>query len=250
MGRKMLSDMQLTRYARQIFLNEVGEEGQEKILAARVLVVGAGGLGVPIASYLAAAGVGALGIADDDTVDLRNLHRQVVYGRDDIGKPKTVRLKGGMQHNNFQVNVVEHGRISRQNADDIIGHYDWVCDGCDNFPTRYLVNAACVRLRKPLVSGALSRFTGQLAAYQPDGPCYQCAFPVSPDSEEAQGCVDGGILGPMAGLVGCWQALEVLKQILELPMRLQSELLLFDGMNYLSRRIALQKNPSCDVCGE
>lgn len=245
----MLTDIQLTRYARQIFLEEVGEEGQEKIVSSRVLVVGAGGLGVPIASYLAAAGVGVLGIADGDTVDLRNLHRQITYGPDDIGKSKTVRLRQRIQENDSQVNVILHSRISSENVDEIVEKYEWVCDGCDNFPTRYLINAACVRLGKPLISGALSRFTGELAVFQPGGPCYQCAFPMSPDNEQMQGCVDGGILGPMAGLLGCWQALEVLKQILGLPTRLQSELLLFDSLNYLTRRIALRKDPSCKVCG-
>lgn len=243
-----LRDDQLSRYARQILLPEVGEAGQERLRAARVLVVGAGGLGVPVASYLAAAGIGTVGLADSDTIARSNLPRQIVYAQTDIGAPKTARLAQRLRANNPETQVFEHPRLEAGNIDDVVGAYDLVADGCDNFPTRYLVNAACVRARRVLVSAALSRFTGELGVFVPDGPCYQCLFPKIPDREQAQGCVDGGILGPMAGLLGCWQALEVLKQILEMPGRLRAELLVYDAYTYLHRRIELSYHSGCPVC--
>jgi molybdopterin/thiamine biosynthesis adenylyltransferase len=244
-----LTEEQFIRYVRQILLDEIGEEGQERLLAARVLVVGAGGLGVPVASYLAAAGVGTLGIADGDKVMLSNLHRQIAYAATDIGEPKTARIVRRLKENNPEVNLTEHPRLGADNIGEIVASYDLVADGCDNFPTRYLVNEACVQACKPLVSAALSRFTGELAVFTPDGPCYQCLFPKMPDRYETQGCVEGGVLGPMAGLLGCWQALELLKQILNLPGRLNSEILIFDGLEYISRRIRLRRDDSCPACG-
>ena len=246
----MLDDAQLMRYARQILLDGVGEEGQERLRASRVLVVGAGGLGVPAASYLAAAGVGTLGIADSDTIAASNLPRQVVYAQSDIGLSKIQRLKERLLANNPDIEVPEHPRVTDDNAQDIVTEYDLVADGCDNFPTRYRVNVACARAHKPLVSGALSRFTGQLAAFAPGGPCYQCVFPEMPDHAPVQGCVDGGILGPMAGLLGCWQALEVLKQLLDLPGRLDGELMIFDGLAYRNRRIRFDRAPACLTCAD
>lgn len=245
----MLNDIQLTRYARQILLDEVGEEGQERLQAARVLVVGAGGVGVPVASYLAAAGVGTIGIADSDRIAVSNLPRQIAYAQSEIGDAKTGRLKQRLLANNPDTVVVEHPRLAA-NSDihAIVAQYDLIADGCDNFPTRYLVNAACVQARKPLVSGALSRFAGQLAAFAPGGPCYQCVFPEMPDHAPVQGCVDGGILGPMAGMLGCWQALEVLKQILRIPGRLDGELMIFDGLAYRSRRIRFEHVTECPTC--
>lgn len=245
----MLSDRQLARYARQILLDEVGEDGQERLQAARVLVVGAGGLGVPVASYLAAAGVGTVGIADSDRIAASNLPRQIAYAQSEIGDSKTERLKQRLLSNNPDAVVVEHPRLAADNIHDIVARYDLVADGCDNFPTRYLVNATCVHARKPLVSGALSRFTGQLAAFAPGGACYQCVFPRMPDAEPRQGCVDGGILGPMAGLLGCWQALEVLKQILKVSGRLDSELVIIDGLSHVTRRIRLRQDSGCPTCG-
>lgn len=245
----MLSDVQLSRYARQILLDEVGEDGQEQLRASRVLVVGAGGLGVPVASYLAAAGVGTVGIADSDRIAVSNLPRQIAYASSQIGDAKTDRLRERMLANNPDAIVVEHPRLAPDNIHAIVAQYDLVADGCDNFPTRYLVNAACVRARKPLVSGALSRFTGELAVFVPHGPCYQCLFPKMPDLQQTQGCVEGGILGPMAGLLGCWQALEVLKQMLGIPGRLENELLIIDGLNHVTRRIRLRKDSDCPTCG-
>lgn len=246
----MLNDAQLNRYARQILLDEVGEDGQERLRVARVLVVGAGGLGVPVASYLAAAGVGTVGIADSDRIAVSNLPRQIAYAQSELGDAKTERLRVRLRANNPDAIVVEHPRLAPDNVHDIVAQYDLVADGCDNFPTRYLVNAACVQARKPLVSGALSRFTGQLAAFVPGGACYQCVFPEMPDRAPAQGCVDGGILGPMAGLVGCWQALEVLKQLLESPGRLDGELMIFDGLAYRHRRIRFDRSPGCVTCSD
>lgn len=244
-----LSDAQLARYARQILLDDVGEEGQERLRAARVLVVGAGGLGVPVASYVAAAGVGTVGIADGDTIAVSNLPRQIAYTPSDLGLSKTERLRERLLSNNPDVAIVEHPRLTRDNVEGIVAQYELVADGCDNFPTRYLVNAACVQARKPLVSGALSRFTGELAVFVPHGPCYQCLFPKMPDRQQTQGCVEGGILGPMAGLLGCWQALEVLKQMLGIPGRLENELLIIDGLNHVTRRIRLRKDSDCPTCG-
>ncbi len=249
-GDMALTEDQFIRYVRQILLDEVGAEGQQRLLDARVLVVGVGGLGVPLASYLAAAGVGTLGVADGDKIMLSNLHRQIAYTTTDIGKPKTARLARRINENNPGVLVTEHTRLCADNIAEIVACYDLVADGCDNFPTRYLVNAACVQACKPLVSAALSRFTGELAAFVPGGACYQCVWPQIPDRNTTQGCVEGGILGPMAGLLGCWQALEVLKQILNLPARLDSEMVIFDGLGYVSRRIRLRRNDSCSTCGE
>lgn len=247
-GVMTLSDDQLSRYARQILLPEVGEAGQERLRAARVLVVGAGGLGVPVASYLAAAGIGTVGLADGDTIARSNLPRQIAYAEIDIGASKTARLAQRLRANNPETQVIEHPRLEAGNIDAVVGAYDLVADGCDNFPTRYLVNAACVRARRVLVSAALSRFTGELGVFVPDGPCYQCLFPKKPNQEQTQGCVDGGILGPMAGLLGCWQALEMLKQILEMPGRLRAELLVYDAYIYLHRRIELSYHSGCPVC--
>ncbi len=239
----------LIRYARQILLPDVGEEGQERLSNARVLIVGAGGLGVPVASYLGAAGVGIIGIADSDTVALSNLPRQVAYAAKDVGVRKTARLKAYITGNNPLAEVVEYPHLREQNVRNIVADYDIVADCSDNFPTRYLVNAACMDLGKSLVFAALSRFSGQLAVFSPPGPCYQCMVPELPDSEVALGCVEGGILGPVAGLIGCWQALEVLKQILGLKPSMQGMLMLLDGLDNRTHMIRLTKNPACPVCG-
>ncbi|ARU31785.1 hypothetical protein CAP31_08895 [Sulfuriferula sp. AH1] len=239
----------LIRYARQILLPDVGEAGQERLSNARVLIVGAGGLGVPVASYLGAAGVGVIGIADGDTVALSNLPRQVAYADKDVGARKTAQLKANIVGNNPLVEVVEHTYLTEQNVRSIVADYDIVADCSDNFPTRYLVNAACMDLGKTLVFAALSRFSGQLAVFSPLVSCYQCMVPEPPDSEVAQSCVEGGILGPVAGLVGCWQALEVLKQILGLKPNMQGMLMLLDSLDNRTHMICLTKNPACPVCG-
>lgn len=245
-----LSDDLLMRYARQILLPEVGEEGQERLAAARVLIVGAGGLGVPVASYLAAAGVGRLGIADGDTVALSNLPRQVAYAADDIGQSKVERLAASVRANNPRVEVEGYGYLTEDNAGEIVAGYDLVADCCDNFPTRYLVNAACVKSGRPLVSAALSRYSGQLAVFAPGGACYQCMVPDSPDNEAVQGCVEGGILGPLAGLLGCWQAMEVLKQLLGLQPDMAGRMLLVDALDWRTQTIRVARDAGCPVCGK
>ncbi|MFO7594652.1 MAG: HesA/MoeB/ThiF family protein [Pseudomonadota bacterium] len=244
-----LSDAQCLRYARQILLPEVGEEGQARLLKARVLVVGAGGLGVPIASYLAAAGIGTLGIADSDRVDIRNLHRQIAYMEGDVGAVKVDRLGARIHANNSEIEVLTFPHLTRENADAVVEGFDIVVDGCDNYPTRYLVNEACVRQGKILVSGALSHSDGQLAVFVPGEACYHCMVPQAPDSFLAQGCVEGGILGPFAGLFGCWQALETVRQLLGSPHRMRNELLLFDARRYETTRIRLKRRTGCPTCG-
>uniref|UniRef100_E6QQ73 Molybdopterin biosynthesis protein moeB n=1 Tax=mine drainage metagenome TaxID=410659 RepID=E6QQ73_9ZZZZ len=240
----------LIRYARQILLSEVGEDGQERLSKARVLIVGAGGLGVPVASYLGASGVSVIGIADGDTVALSNLPRQVAYATEDVGALKTAQLKAYIIGNNPLVEVVEHPYLTEQSVRSIVADYDIVADCSDNFPTRYLVNAACMELGKILVFAALSRFSGQLAVFSPLGSCYQCMVPEPPDRAVAQSCVEGGILGPVAGLVGCWQALEVLKQILGIKPNMQGKLMLLDGLDNRTHMIRLIKNTACPVCGK
>lgn len=248
-GIDALSDEQCLRYARQILLPEVEEAGQARLLDARVLVVGAGGLGVPLASYLAAAGVGTLGIADGDRVDVRNLHRQIAYAECDVGRSKTGRLRARILANNGGIEVVTLPHLTADNVEAIVEGFDIVADGCDNYPTRHLVSAACVRQKKTLVSGALSHSDGQLAVFAPGEACYRCMVPQAPDGFLSQGCVEGGILGPFAGLFGCWQALEVVRQILRSPHRMQNELLLFDARRYETTRIRLKKRAGCPACG-
>lgn len=248
-GANPLSDAQCLRYARQILLPEVGEEGQARLLQARTLVVGAGGLGVPIASYLAAAGVGTLGIADSDRVDIRNLHRQIAYAEHDVGEAKSNRLRKRIHANNSGIAVQTFPHLTQQNVDAIVEDFDIVVDGCDNYPTRYLLSEACVRQGKILVSGALSHSDGQLAVFVPGGACYRCMVPQAPDAFLSQGCVEGGILGPFAGLFGCWQALEVVRQLLRSPHRMHNELLLFDARRYETTRIRLKRRTGCPSCG-
>jgi molybdopterin/thiamine biosynthesis adenylyltransferase len=244
------NDASLMRYARQILLPEVGEEGQQRLANAHVLIIGAGGLGVPVASYLAAAGVGKLGIADGDTVGLSNLPRQVAYGTSDIGQRKVELLSDIVRTNNPNVQVESYGYLTKDNVDNLVATYDLVADCCDNFPTRYLVNAACVQYGKPLVSAALSRYSGQLGVFLPGEGCYQCMVPDSPDNDVVQGCVEGGILGPLAGLLGCWQAFEVLKRLIGLQPDMGGNLLLVDALDWRTQKITLTKDTKCPVCGE
>lgn len=245
----MLTDNEMIRYSRQILLDEVGETGQEKLKASRVLVVGTGGLGVPASLYLGACGIGHLGLADGDRIESTNLHRQVIYTHDCVGNLKTAQLAATIHRNNPLVSVTEYGRVDESTANNLIRDYDWVVDGSDNFPTRYLVNDACQAARVPLASAALSHFDAQIMVFRPDGPCYHCLVPEPPDSRQTQGCVEGGILGPFAGLIGTWLALEVTKQILELPSRLDEEMLLFDGLNNRLLTIHCTRNEKCPSCG-
>ncbi len=244
----MLTDDEMIRYSRQILLDEVGEAGQEKLKAARVLMVGAGGLGVPASLYLGACGIGHLGLADGDRIEPTNLPRQVIYSRDAAGQFKTEQLQIAIQRNNPSISISCHGRVDQNTVNRLIHDYDWVVDGCDNFPTRYLVNAACQAEGVPLISAALSHFDAQIMAFHPGGPCYRCLVPESPDVYQTQGCVAGGILGPFAGLAGTWLALEVIKQILALPTRLNSQLLLFDGLNNRLQTIHFSRMQNCPDC--
>ena len=244
----MLTDDEMIRFSRQILLEEVGEAGQEKLKAARVLMVGAGGLGVPASLYLGACGLGHLGLADGDRIEPTNLHRQVIYSPDAAGQFKTEQLQIAILRNNPLISISCHGRVDQNTANRLIRDYDWVVDGSDNFPTRYLVNAACQAEGVPLISAALSHFDAQIMAFHPGGPCYRCLVPESPDTHQIQGCVEGGILGPLAGMAGTWLALEVIKQILDLPTRLNSQLLLFDGLDNRLQTIRFSRKQNCPDC--
>ncbi len=251
-----VTDAQLERYARHIVLDEVGEEGQEALLAARVLTVGAGGLGAPVLQYLAAAGVGTLGVVDDDRVDLSNLQRQIVHATDRIGQPKVASAAAGLAAINPEVAVVQIGeRLTAANAARLVAAYDIVVDGSDNFATRYLLNDACYLARRPLVSGALLRFEGQVATFLPwrEGsadPCYRCLFPEPPPAGLVPRCEEVGIFGAVAGVIGSLQAAEVLKLILGLGAPLTGRLLIYDALAGTFREIGARRDPACPLCGE
>lgn len=248
-----LSDEQLERYARHVILQEVGEEGQLALLNARVLVVGAGGLGSPVLLYLAAAGVGTLGIVDHDVVDLSNLQRQVIHSTDEVGDPKVRSAADRIADLNPDIKVIQHRtRLGPSNADELVSDYDIVVDGSDNFEARYLLNDACYRAKRPLVSAALQRFEGQLAVYKAyaDGPCYRCLFPAPPDPDLVPRCDTVGILGAVAGVMGCLQATEVLKLILGLGNPLVGRLMLYDALDQTMRTIKTSKDPDCPTCGK
>lgn len=247
-----LTDDQLERYARHIILREVGGAGQQALLRARVLVIGAGGLGSPLLMYLAAAGVGTLGVVDDDRVDLSNLQRQILHATARVGMAKTDSAAAALHDLNPDVTVIRHAlRLTPESARTLIADYDIVADGCDNFPTRFAVNDACVALKKPLVSAALSQFEGQLATFKPhagpDLPCYRCFVPEAPAG--VANCAEAGILGAVAGVMGTWQAVEVLKEILGLGQSLAGRLLLYDALAARTRTITLRRDPACPTCG-
>jgi molybdopterin-synthase adenylyltransferase len=247
------SDAQIDRYARHLVLPEIGEDGQAKLLGARVLVVGAGGLGSPLLLYLAAAGVGTLGIVDDDTVDLSNLQRQVVHDTSAIGRPKTVSAKARLAEVNPEVRVVEHTeRLSAATALDLVREYDLVADGSDNFATRFLVNDACYLAAKTLVSAAIMRFDGQLTTFKAHmgeaHPCYRCVFGAQP-ADPKESCADVGVLGALAGTMGSLQATEVIKEIVGIGESLSGSLLLYDSLATTFRKIKLKADPACPLCG-
>ena len=249
------TDEQLDRYARHIILREVGGSGQMALLRAKVLVVGAGGLGAPMLLYLAAAGVGTIGIIDDDVVELSNLQRQVIHATADIGKNKVDSAAETIAALNPDVTVVPiNARLSADNAVEIIGAYDIIADGTDNFTTRHLVSDTCVALGKTLVSAALGPFEGQLATFKPhagDGlPCYRCFLPEAPPPDAERTCADFGILGAVAGVLGTMQALEILKEITGAGESLAGKMLLVDAQNMMMRRIGLPKDPACPCCAK
>ncbi|TNE37959.1 MAG: molybdopterin-synthase adenylyltransferase MoeB [Alphaproteobacteria bacterium] len=250
-----LSDDQLDRYARHIVLREIGGAGQQKLLAAKVLVVGAGGLGSPLLLYLAAAGVGTLGVIDDDAIDLSNLQRQVLHGTGDVGRPKVESASARLKEINPDITVIEHkARLTAENAAEVIEGYDLVADGSDNFETRFLLNDACYFLKKTLVSGAILQFDGQISTFKAhetgDHPCYRCLFPAPPPLDIARTCGEAGVLGALAGVIGSMQAVEVVKELLSLGEGLSGKLLLYDALSAEIRRITTHRDPACVLCGE
>jgi adenylyltransferase/sulfurtransferase len=246
-----LTKDELSRYSRHLILPEVGEEGQRKLKAARVLCVGTGGLGSPLALYLAAAGVGTLGLVDFDVVDASNLQRQIIHSTADIGRKKLDSAAEKLQALNPNLNVIKHDTLlTSANALDILKDYDVIADGTDNFPTRYLVNDACVLLGKPNAYGSIFRFEGQASVFATkDGPCYRCLYPEPPPPGLVPSCAEGGVLGILPGLVGVIQATETIKLILGKGATLAGRLLLVDALNMRFRELKLRKNPECPVCG-
>jgi len=247
-----LTREEVLRYSRHIVLPEVGWEGQRKLKAAMVLLIGAGGLGSPLGLYLAAAGVGRIGLVDFDVVDESNLHRQVLYGISDVGRPKLQAAVERLRDVNPHVELVPHSvRLTSENALDLFAPYDIIVDGSDNFPTRYLVNDACVLLGKPYVYGSIFRFEGQVSVFgAPDGPCYRCLFREPPPPGLVPSCAEGGVLGVLPGIIGTLQALETIKLILGRGDTLVGRLLLFDAMALRWRELKLRRNPECPACGE
>jgi adenylyltransferase/sulfurtransferase len=246
-----LTHEEILRYSRHLILPDVGVEGQRKLKAARVLLIGAGGLGSPLALYLSAAGVGHLGIVDFDVVDVTNLQRQVLHGTSDVGKPKLDSARRRIAEVNPHVEVTTYEEpLTSANALDIIRDYDIVVDGTDNFPTRYLVNDACVILGKPNVYGSIYRFEGQASVFAtPDGPCYRCLFPEPPPPGLVPSCAEGGVLGVLPGLVGTIQATETIKLILGIGDSLAGRLLLIDTLGANFRTVKLRRDPACPACG-
>jgi molybdopterin/thiamine biosynthesis adenylyltransferase/rhodanese-related sulfurtransferase len=247
-----LSTQQLERYSRHLLIPEVGVDGQQKLLRSSVLLVGAGGLGSPSSYYLAAAGVGTLGIIDSDVVDATNLQRQILHSTERIGEPKVESAKRTLEALNPDVRVVGYReRLSSENIDRIIGEYDVVVDGADNFPTRYLLNDASVKWRKPVVHGSIYRFEGQVTVFKPfEGPCYRCLFHEPPPPELAPSCAEAGVLGVLPGVIGTIQANEVLKLLLGVGEPLIGRYLLFDALDGTFREVRLRRDPECPACGE
>jgi len=248
-----LTDAQLERYARHVVLDEVGEEGQLKLLNAKVLVVGAGGLGSPLIQYLAAAGVGRIGVVDDDTVDISNLQRQTIHRLDDVGRPKALSAADFVHRLNPEIKVDVHmTRLTRGNA-EMIADYDLVADGTDNFRTRYLLNDMCVQMKRTLVSAALLRFDGQLGVFKPHAgqayPCYRCIFPEEPPADLIPRCETAGIFGAVAGILGSLQATEVLKELLGLGATMAGRLMLYDGLSAQIRIVKVKRRADCPSCG-
>ncbi len=247
-----LSRSELYRYARHLALPHVGLEGQSRLKAARVLCVGAGGLGSPLSMYLAAAGVGTLGIVDFDVVDLSNLQRQLLHGTSDVGRAKLESAAERLAEVNPHVEVLRHEtRLTSENALDILADYDVVVDGTDNFPTRYLVNDACVLLGKPNVYGSVFRWEGQVSVFgTPGAPCYRCLFREPPPPGLVPNCAEGGVLGVLPGIIGSMQAMETVKLLLGVGETLAGRLLIFDALDMTWREVLLRRNPDCPVCGD
>ncbi|SHM79540.1 HesA/MoeB/ThiF family protein [Ruminococcus flavefaciens] len=248
-----LTDEQLERYSRHITLKEIGVRGQKKLLAAKVLIIGAGGLGAPTAMYLAAAGVGTIGIADCDNVELSNLQRQIIHTTNDVGKSKVQSAAEAIKALNPDVTVKNyHEYVNSKNIANMIADYDFIIDGADNFPTKFLINDACVLGHKPFCHAGILRFEGQLMTYVPDkSPCYRCIFEAPPPKDAVPSCREAGVIGAMAGIIGSMQALEAVKYITGQGELLTGSMLIFDGLKMEWRKIKLPKRvPTCPICGD
>jgi molybdopterin/thiamine biosynthesis adenylyltransferase/rhodanese-related sulfurtransferase len=247
-----LSPQEIARYSRHLIMPEVAVEGQKRLKAARVLLIGAGGLGSPLGLYLTAAGIGRIGIVDFDVVDFSNLQRQVLHGTPDVGRPKLHSARDRLQAINPEVQIdLYETRLSSANAMSIFEPYDIVVDGTDNFPTRYLVNDACVLLKKPNVYGSIFRFDGQASVFAPpQGPCYRCLYPEPPPPGEVPSCAEGGVLGILPGLIGCIQATETVKLLLGKGSPLIGRLLLYDALEMRFQEFKVRRNPICPMCGD
>ena len=248
----LLSEEDLQRYARHLILPEVGEKGQQQLLKGRVLLVGVGGLGCPTALYLAAAGVGKIGLVDADVVDKSNLQRQVLFGESDLGRPKVEAARDRLLDINPGIEVHTHYELlTSHNIFEVMDGYDIVVNGCDNFPTRYLVNDAAVMQKKPVVDGSIFRFEGQATVYVPgDGPCYRCLYPEPPPPGEVPSCAEGGVLGVLPGIIGLVQATEVVKLLLGQGTSLVGRVMLYDAMEMKFRELKLRRDSECPVCGD
>ncbi len=249
------TEEQIKRYARHIILPEVGGKGQEKLLKSKVLVIGAGGLGSPAIYYLAAAGVGTIGIVDFDVVDYSNLQRQILHNTERVGIPKVESARMTVEKLNPDVKVITYNTmINKSNIMDIIKDYDVVLDGTDNFPTRFLINDACYFLRKPLVSAAMLRFEGQISVFdyrdKENSPCYRCLYPEPPPPGLVPSCQEAGILGSIGGIMGCIQATEAIKILLGIGEPLVGKLLIMDALSMDFRKVKLRKDPQCPLCGK
>jgi len=249
---QLLSPGQQRRYARQILIPEIGQEGQRRMLEAKVLLIGAGGLGSPTALYLAASGVGTIGLVDDDVVDESNLQRQVLHGVDRLGMLKVDSAELTLRGINPETNVVKHvERLGADNVERLIGGYDVIVDGTDNFDTRYILNDAAVKLRKPVVHGSIYRWDGQVTTFVPfEGPCYRCMYPTQPPDELAPACSVAGVLGVLPGMAGIIQANEVFKLVLGVGETLAGRLLMFDAMSTTFDEVRIWRDPACPACGE
>jgi sulfur-carrier protein adenylyltransferase/sulfurtransferase len=251
-GSAALSQQEVARYSRHLIMPEVGMEGQKRLKASSILLIGAGGLGSPLALYLAAAGIGRIGLVDFDVVDFSNLQRQVLHGTPDVGRPKLQSAKDRLAAINPEVQVdLYEAKITAANAMDICKPYDIIIDGTDNFPTRYLVNDVCVLLKKPNVYGSIFRFDGQASVFwPPHGPCYRCLYPEPPPPGEVPSCAEGGVLGILPGLIGCIQATEAVKLILGKGEPLIGRLVLYDALAMSFRQFKVRRNPKCPMCGD
>ncbi len=248
----LLTPAQQRRYSRQLLIPEIGQKGQRRLLDSRVLLIGAGGLGSPAALYLAASGIGTIGLVDDDVVDESNLQRQVLHTADRVGVPKTESARITLNALNPETRIVEHReRLSAENVERLIAGYDVIVDGTDNFDTRYVLNDAAVRLRKPVIHGSIYRWDGQVTTFVPfEGPCYRCMYPTQPPDELAPACAVAGVLGVLPGIVGLLQANEVFKLVLGVGEPLAGRLLMFDAMGTTFEEVRIWRDPACPACGE